>query len=94
MRDKSIDRLQRYLRKGYNDFTDYRKYDEKSLQSILEKTQKENSLILKESKFNTYHKNPRYTKNMLVEAIIKKILREIRPKRTLKRKSSVRKNNA
>jgi len=84
--NKKLNKLIRSLKNDHGvDVTVYESLSANELVLFLEDLQEKKVQIIKESDFSTYYQDPEYTRTVLLEKVIRMILKEIQPKRLHKK---------
>lgn len=88
MLNRKLDRIQKTLSKMYGVKIDFENVNEADLREAFAAAQTENARIIAETQFNNYHLDPLYTKHTLIMEAIRMYLREIAPKRIVRKKTT------
>ena len=84
--NKKLSKLSESLNEDYGiDLSVYTELDKESLELFLNDLESKKQQVMMESSFNSYHNDPEYTRVVLLSEAIRIILKEIHPKRSLKK---------
>jgi len=86
---KNFDKFQTLVESHFGDSIDVNHLSHEDLVVIYQFIGKEKQRILFTESFNSYFNNPAYTSLVLVEGVVRMMLREIAPKRKKVKKKNV-----